>query len=202
MSSQSRKLTFSIRNASMAPGPINLLVYVSFVADTATALSVPATANSKGSHEKHPMRPAPWAILKPDSMPAIAVSACSTALMDSAQIPQATPSPHRCPLPLLPFLPRACIGGTGDGNLAGLCDFACNLGFCPINACICTAEGALHTLPEATGKVGEAGQGMDEAIYGPLCAFTCKYEYCPQGACAVSTSLVEGVVARAPVRSM
>ena len=76
----------------------------------------------------------------------------------------------------------------GDGNLVGLCDFASNLGFCPINACTCTAQGTLHTLPEATDKVGEAGPGMDETIYGTLCAFTCKYGYCPEGACAVSTS--------------
>lgn len=91
-----------------------------------------------------------------------------------------------------PFLPPACIGGTGEGNLSGLCDFACNLGFCPINACTCTAQGALHTLPEATDKVGEAVPGMDETVYGPLCEFTCKYGYCPEGAYAVSTSGGEG----------
>ncbi|KAF5857071.1 hypothetical protein ETB97_006283 [Aspergillus alliaceus] len=103
-------------------------------------------------------------------------TACST-----VSAPLSTPT-------VSPFLPPACIGGTGEGNLAGLCDFACNLGFCPINACTCTAQGALHTLPEATDKVGEAGPGMDETVYGPLCAFTCKYGYCPEGACAVSTS--------------
>ncbi|QRD84998.1 putative alpha-1,3-glucanase [Aspergillus flavus] len=107
-------------------------------------------------------------------------TACST-----VSAPLSTPT-------VSPFLPPACIGGTGEGNLAGLCDFACNLGFCPINACTCTAQGALHTLPEATDKVGEAGPGMDETVYGPLCEFTCKYEYCPEGACAVSTSGGEG----------
>lgn len=42
----------------------------------------------------------PWAILKRDSMPAIAVSARLTALMDSAPTPHAAPSLHRCPRPL------------------------------------------------------------------------------------------------------
>ncbi|KAE8419725.1 glycosyl hydrolase family 71-domain-containing protein [Aspergillus pseudocaelatus] len=86
---------------------------------------------------------------------------CPDTACNTVSAPLSTPT-------VSPFLPPACIGGTGDGNLAGLC--------------------ALHTLPEATGKVGEAGPGMDEAIYGPLCAFTCKYGYCPEGTCAVSTS--------------
>jgi hypothetical protein len=87
-----------------------------------------------------------------------------------------------------PFLPPACIAGTGEGNLAGLCDFACNLGHCPIAACTCTAQGALHTLPEATGDIGVAGPGMDETIYGDLCAFTCMYNYCPEPSCAKANS--------------
>ncbi|KAE8326193.1 hypothetical protein BDV39DRAFT_206088 [Aspergillus sergii] len=110
---------------------------------------------------------------------------CLDTVCNTVSAPLSTPT-------VSPFLPPACIGGTGEGNLAGLCDFACNLGFCPINACTCTAQGALHTLPEATDKVGEAGPGMDETVYGPLCAFTCKYGYCPEGACAVSTSGGEG----------
>lgn len=44
-------------------------------------------------------------------------TACST-----VSAPLSTPT-------VSPFLPPACIGGTGEGNLAGLCDFACNLGF-------------------------------------------------------------------------
>ncbi|KAB8261806.1 glycosyl hydrolase family 71-domain-containing protein [Aspergillus pseudonomiae] len=106
---------------------------------------------------------------------------CPDTACNTVSAPLSTPT-------VSPFLPPACIGGTGEGNLAGLCDFACNLGFCPINACTCTAKGALHTLPDATEMVGEAGPGMDEAVYGPLCEFTCKYGYCPEGACAVSTS--------------
>jgi hypothetical protein len=81
------------------------------------------------------------------------------------------------------FLPLACIAGTGEGNLGGLCSFTYNLGHCPIAACTCTAQGALHTLPEATSDVGVAGPGLDETIYTDLCAFTCMYGYCPEGAC-------------------
>lgn len=81
------------------------------------------------------------------------------------------------------FLPPTCVSGTGEGNLAGLCSFACNLGHCPISACTCTAQGALHTLPEPTGDIGVAAPGLDETIYTDLCAFTCMYGYCPEGAC-------------------
>jgi hypothetical protein len=86
------------------------------------------------------------------------------------------------------FLPPACIAGTGEGNLAGLCSFACNLGHCPIAACTCTAQGALHTLPEATGDISIAAPGMDETIYTNLCEFTCIYGYCPEGACVKAGS--------------
>lgn len=86
------------------------------------------------------------------------------------------------------FLPPACIAGTGEGNLASLCPFACNLGYCPIKACTCTAQGALHTLPEATDTVGHAAPGMDATLYEDLCAFTCKYGYCPSGACTTAGS--------------
>ncbi|KAL6229448.1 glycosyl hydrolase family 71-domain-containing protein [Aspergillus navahoensis] len=90
------------------------------------------------------------------------------------------------------FLPPACIAGTGEGNLAGLCSFACNLGHCPIAACTCTAQGALHTLPEATGDIGVAAPGMDETIYTDLCEFTCMYGYCPEGACVKAGSSTGG----------
>lgn len=32
-----------------------------------------------------------------------------------------------------PFLPDACTGGEGSGNLGGLCSYACNYGYCPIH---------------------------------------------------------------------
>ncbi|GMF73076.1 unnamed protein product [Aspergillus oryzae] len=90
-----------------------------------------------------------------------------------------------------------------DASYSGLCAFDCPHGFCPDTACS-TVSAPLSTptvspfLPPAciggTGedKVGEAGPGMDETVYGPLCEFTCKYGYCPEGACAVSTSGGEG----------
>lgn len=101
---------------------------------------------------------------------------CPQAACGTISAPLSTPTVSE-------FLPPACIAGTGEGNLAGLCSFACNLGHCPIAVCTCTAHGALHTLPEATGDVGVAAPGLDEAIYTDLCAFTCMYGYCPEGAC-------------------
>ena len=37
-----------------------------------------------------------------------------------------------------PFLPPACVAGTGSGGLEGLCSFGCNYGFCPMHACTCS----------------------------------------------------------------
>lgn len=81
-----------------------------------------------------------------------------------------------------PFLPPACIAGTGPGNFAGHCGFACRYGFCPIHVCTCTATGTLAKTPSKTGVVGEPVSGDDAG----LCAFACSHGYCPPGACTTN----------------
>ncbi|PYI21842.1 hypothetical protein BO99DRAFT_316686, partial [Aspergillus violaceofuscus CBS 115571] len=80
-----------------------------------------------------------------------------------------------------------CVEGTGVGNFAGLCEFACNYGYCPVGACYCTMVGEQRTLPNATGITGYPAAGED-ANYSGLCSFTCNYGYCPEGACATVSS--------------
>ncbi|PTU21963.1 hypothetical protein P175DRAFT_0424640, partial [Aspergillus ochraceoroseus IBT 24754] len=75
-----------------------------------------------------------------------------------------------------------CVEGTGTGNFAGLCEFSCQYGYCPIGACYCTKMGMAATLPNATGTIGYPAAGED-ANYSGLCSFSCNYGYCPDGAC-------------------
>ncbi|KAJ5175656.1 uncharacterized protein N7482_001533 [Penicillium canariense] len=75
-----------------------------------------------------------------------------------------------------------CVEGTGTGNFAGLCEFSCRYGYCPIGACYCTKMGTARTLPNATSTVGYPAAGED-ANYSGLCSFSCNYGYCPESAC-------------------
>jgi hypothetical protein len=81
-----------------------------------------------------------------------------------------------------------CIAGTGSGNLAGLCSFACNYGFCPSNACTCTQRGRQVTPPSTSNTLGFPVAGQDVALYSGLCEFTCSHGYCPSGACTSDAS--------------
>ncbi|KAF7164009.1 hypothetical protein CNMCM5623_008648 [Aspergillus felis] len=76
---------------------------------------------------------------------------------------------------------------TEQGNLGGLYDFGCAHGFCPMNACTCTAQGALNVMDPTKDIVGMAAAGLDATIYGPLCNFACQRGYCPEGACMAKT---------------
>ncbi|THY17642.1 glycoside hydrolase [Aureobasidium pullulans] len=81
-----------------------------------------------------------------------------------------------------------CIAGTGNGNLAGLCSFSCNYGFCPTNACTCTQRGRQVTPPATSNTLGFPVAGQDVALYSGLCEFTCSHGYCPSGACTSDPS--------------
>jgi hypothetical protein len=81
-----------------------------------------------------------------------------------------------------------CIAGAGDGNLAGLCSFSCNYGFCPSNACTCTKKGRQVTPPAISNTLGLSVAGQDIALYSGLCEFTCSHGYCPSGACTSDPS--------------
>lgn len=84
--------------------------------------------------------------------------------------------------PALNLTEQVCILGTGVSGYLGLCDFSCNLGYCPTGACTCLEMGAQVELPNATGVVGYPAEGLD-ATYSGLCSFACNYDYCPSDVC-------------------
>jgi hypothetical protein len=92
--------------------------------------------------------------------------------------------------PALGLEEQVCIEGTGVGNYAGLCSFACGYGYCPLGACTCIRMGKQVPLPtkENTpgwGTIGYPAEGLD-ATYSGLCGFDCFYGYCPAGACGTT----------------
>ncbi|KAG7150578.1 Mutanase like protein [Verticillium longisporum] len=82
---------------------------------------------------------------------------------------------------------RACVEGNGLGGFAGLCQFTCELGYCPLGACYCTKMGEQRKYPESKNVLGYPAPGGD-ANYSGLCAFACRFGYCPETACATFES--------------
>ncbi|OKL58167.1 hypothetical protein UA08_06412 [Talaromyces atroroseus] len=80
-----------------------------------------------------------------------------------------------------------CAGGTGEGNLSGLCSFACSYGYCPAGSCTCTASGTPVPTPPTTGVDGVPLSGENEAYEG-LCSFCCNHGYCPSSACTTNST--------------
>jgi hypothetical protein len=83
--------------------------------------------------------------------------------------------------------PQDGYPANGDANYAGLCSFACGMGFCPSHACstapqpqyipdnspfsnIACTEG--HAHPEYEGQ------------FAGLCSYACAYGFCPMHVCA------------------
>lgn len=91
-------------------------------------------------------------------------------------------SPEPLTIPTVsPFLPKACVSGSGNDAFAGLCSFACNFGFCPMHVCTCTGRGALNEPPSANDIIlGTFVEGLND--YG-ICSFSCSRGYCPSGSC-------------------
>lgn len=87
-----------------------------------------------------------------------------------------------------PFIPPACVGGTGTDNLGGLCGYACPYGYCPIHSCTCTTQGVLNPPLPVIDGAGTAGPGLDDELYDGLCNFACSRGYCPGGACEYVTA--------------
>lgn len=79
---------------------------------------------------------------------------------------------------------NACIGGTGPGNYAGLCNFCCHYGCCPPGPCTCTQIGKPVPTPPATGVHGVPLLGEDDSYLG-LCSFALNHGYCPPTTCRV-----------------
>jgi hypothetical protein len=84
--------------------------------------------------------------------------------------------------PKLLLTEQVCMNGTGAHNFAGLCEYSCTYGYCPLGACTCTQLGVGWTKPNSTGVQGYPVAGED-ASYSGLCSFNCNLGYCPPSAC-------------------
>jgi hypothetical protein len=87
-----------------------------------------------------------------------------------------------------------CTLGRAPGNFAGICDYTCYYGYCPIGACHCLTMGKPRDRPVWTGVKGYPAAGLGSS-YGGLCAMACGLGNCMTGACStVETDLVEPTV--------
>lgn len=79
----------------------------------------------------------------------------------------------------------SCNAGTVasglSGNYTGLCTFACSMGYCPTDVCVCTSYGT-PTTPSYGSEAGCPIAGEDSS-YDGLCSFCCANGYCPSTAC-------------------
>ncbi|KAL4811968.1 glycosyl hydrolase family 71-domain-containing protein [Aspergillus spinulosporus] len=79
-----------------------------------------------------------------------------------------------------PFLPPACTSGTGQDSFIGLCQYACDFGFCPMRHCTCTSTGALVTPPAQDPDYD--GEWILEGDDSGLYSFAYSRDYCPETA--------------------
>ncbi|KAK3935749.1 glucan endo-1,3-alpha-glucosidase [Diplogelasinospora grovesii] len=76
-----------------------------------------------------------------------------------------------------------CVSGTGSGNFIGLCQFACQFGYCP-SPCTCTATGVqIPELPATGGNGYPLISAGSRCAYTGLCSYSCSHGYCPPTAC-------------------
>ncbi|KAM0653069.1 hypothetical protein ACHAO3_001982, partial [Verticillium nonalfalfae] len=61
---------------------------------------------------------------------------------------------------------RVCVEGNGLGGFAGLCQFTCELGYCPLGACYCTKMGEQRKYPESKNVLGYPAPGGDANYSG------------------------------------
>lgn len=78
---------------------------------------------------------------------------------------------------------QGCMEGTATAEgFKTLCEFTCQVDYCPIEACLCTKKGT----PLAGGVRGDPGypaEGRD-VTYAGLCAVACSYGFCPSDYCS------------------
>ncbi|KAJ5501859.1 carbohydrate-binding module family 24 protein [Penicillium fimorum] len=75
---------------------------------------------------------------------------------------------------------KVCIQRWGKGNFAGLCGFACSLGYCPVGACVYSQMGAQMLVANGIKSYPKAGES---ASYSGVCSFACNYGNCMPGVC-------------------
>lgn len=75
--------------------------------------------------------------------------------------------------PALDLADQVCVEGTGVGNYAGLCSFACGYVYCPIGSCTCIRMGAqVPLLKKATRPAGAPSATRPRASTSPTAACT------------------------------
>lgn len=88
---------------------------------------------------------------------------------------------------------QVCVGGTGEGNFEGLCNFACQYGYCPEGTCTCLAYGSQKPLPNSTGRKGYPLVNLPGRCgYLGLCSFAFDRGYYPDTACGTDPAGAAG----------
>ena len=81
---------------------------------------------------------------------------------------------------------EGCVSGS-DTTLdsVDLCEFTCELGFCPEPLCACDETGELEPLPDESDRNISNIIAFDErnVDLNRVCKFACKYGYCPEKLC-------------------
>jgi hypothetical protein len=120
-------------------------------------------------------------VLLDQELPTLLDSVRLHANMDTAQLALATTAMGK-----KKTLPKATgvkgYPANGDANYAGLCDFACNYGYCPKTACSTTQRAAyIPTSSPFTPPACTSGEG--EGKMAGLCSFACNFGFCPVDSC-------------------
>lgn len=90
----------------------------------------------------------------------------------------AAPPPPPTTTTTPPSTGDACVAGEGDGNFGGLCEFACQYGYCPSDVCRCTQRGAAVPQPPSTGQKGYPNVNVPGRCgYAGLCSFAWDHGY-------------------------
>ncbi|KAH8585563.1 glycoside hydrolase family 18 protein [Bisporella sp. PMI_857] len=77
-----------------------------------------------------------------------------------------------------------CVSGEDDTvNSANLCEFSCQLGFCPSTLCSCTATDIVYPLPIERDSSNIMAIDEINPDMNRLCLFACQYGYCPPEVC-------------------
>lgn len=83
-----------------------------------------------------------------------------------------------------PIIGKGCIEGVDKTVDSGeLCEFTCELGFCPESLCTCTEEGTLKPLLMEIKGLNVVAYDATDAELTRLCKFACKYGVCPDDIC-------------------
>ncbi|QPH01779.1 hypothetical protein C2857_005982 [Epichloe festucae Fl1] len=79
---------------------------------------------------------------------------------------------------------EVCVGGedvTADSG--DLCEFTCELGFCPSSLCECISWGQPQPRPKEDPTSDAVANDVFNVELNHLCKFSCKHGFCPENVC-------------------